>query len=260
MRKTILELWRFRELLISLTQREIKVRYKQTLLGMAWAILQPLSLMIIFTLVFSVFLKIKAGDVPYPLFAYSALVPWTFFSTSLSFGALAVVNNSNLVTKVYFPKEILPFASLGAAFLDFLIAGMIFFILILIYRVPLTANFIFVLPIIGLLLIFTAALILTASALNVIWRDVKFVVPLLVQVWMFITPIIYPVSQVPEKLRVFYLFNPMAPIVDNFRRVTVFGESPNWLELLIAAVISIVVFLLSYIFFKHKEKVFADII
>src|SRR3989344_5472351 len=253
MRKTILELWRFRELLISLTQREIKVRYKQTLLGMAWAILQPLSLMIIFTLVFSVFLKIKTGDVPYPLFAYSALVPWTFFSTSLSFGALAVVNNSNLVTKVYFPKEILPFASLGAAFLDF-------FILILIYRVPLTANFIFVLPIIGLLLIFTAALILTASALNVIWRDVKFVVPLLVQVWMFITPIIYPVSQVPEKLRAFYLFNPMAPIIDNFRRVTVLGESPNWLELLIAAVISIVVFLLSYIFFKHKEKVFADII
>lgn len=254
------ELFKFRELLIALTKREILVRYKQTILGGAWAIIQPFSLMIIFTLIFDVFLKINSDQIPYPIFAYSALLPWTFFSTSLSFGALSVVNNNNLVTKVSFPREVLPFASLGAAILDFLIATLIFIALILYYQTPLTINLLFSIPIFLILIIFTAALILTTSAINVLWRDIKFVIPLLLQIWMFATPVIYPLSQVPKNLRGIYNLNPMAPIIDNFRTVTVLGKPPNWSELLLTAIIAIALFISSYIFFKRKERIFADII
>ena len=258
--KALTELWHFRELLIALTIREIKIRYKQTLLGAAWAVLQPLSMMIIFSVVFRLFLKVKTEGIPYPLFYYSGLVPWTFFSTSVSFGSLAVVNNSNLVTKIYFPREVLPFASLGAALLDFIIAGIIFIGFMIFYNVPLTFHLISILPIILTLTIFAAALILIASALNVMWRDVKFVIPLLIQLWMILSPIIYPISQVPERLQSFYVLNPLAPIIDNFRRVTIQGASPKWDELGLASVLSLVSFWAAYIFFKSKEKKFADII
>ncbi len=260
MKNRLVELWQFRELLIALTIREIKVRYKQTLLGATWAVLQPFSLMIIFTLVFGLLLKISSEGIPYAIFAYSALVPWTFFATSLSFGSLSIVNNSNLVTKVYFPREILPIALLLATFLDFLIALIIFIVLMAIYEIPFTFNLIFLLPITLLLFVFTASLVIITSAINVIWRDIKFVIPLVVQLWMFVTPVIYPLSNVPEKLRVFYLLNPMAPIIDNFRKVSAFGKTPDWPSLFVATAVSLVVLIIGYIFFKNLERSFADII
>lgn len=252
--------FKFRELQITLIKREIKIRYKQTTLGATWAILQPLALMVIFTLVFGVFLKVDSQGIPYPIFSYSALLPWTFFATSMSFGTLSIINNGSLVSKVYFPREVLPLASLGAAFLDFAVAGVIFLGFIFWYNTPLTFQVFWVAPIIMLQIVFVSSMLFFLSALVVLWRDLKFIVPLVVQVWMYTTPIIYPTSRVPENLRGLYMLNPMAVVVDNFRRVTIMGKPPIFDELAVAGIISVILFLTGYVFFKAKEKVFADII
>ena len=254
------ELYKFRELLFSLTKREIKVRYKQTTLGAAWAILQPLSLMLIFSLVFGFFLKLESQGFPYPIFYYSALLTWIFFSTSVSFGSLSVINNSNLVTKVYFPRETLPLASIGAAILDLLTASLIFFLMMLFYSTPLTLNLLYVLPIFLILIIFTTSVALLNSVLVVIWRDLKFVVPLVINIWMFASPIIYPVSKVPENLRVYYMLNPMATVIDSFRTVTLSGQPPFFQDLILATIVSVILLFLAYAFFKKREREFADII
>lgn len=251
---------RFHELQIALIKREIKIRYKQTSLGAAWAILQPLSLMVIFTLVFNVFLNVDSQGIPYPIFSFSALLPWTFFATSMSFGTLSIINNGSLVSKVYFPKEVLPLASIGAAFLDFLVSGIIFTGFMFWFKTPLTFQIFWVIPIILLLVVFASSMLLFLSALVVLWRDLKFIVPLVVQVWMYTTPIIYPASKVPENLRGLYMLNPMAVVIDSFRRVTIMGKPPVLHELGIAIVISVILFISGYAFFKVKEKVFADII
>ena len=257
--KNIKELIKYRELLTAFIIREVKVRYKETILGAFWAVIQPLSLMIVFTVIFSLFLKIETDGVPYPLFAYSALLPWTFFTTSLSFGSIGLINNSSLITKVYFPKETIPFSSIGAAFLDFLIAGLIFVILMVYYKVPITFNLLFLIPIVAALIIFTSAVVLFTSALIVIWRDIKFVVPLVTQLWIFATPVIYPVSKVPEKFRVIYTLDPIVPIISSFRS-TVLGGRPSLVDLVTAIIMSCVLFVFAYWFFKSKEKTFADII
>jgi lipopolysaccharide transport system permease protein len=254
------ELFVFNELLLALTKREIKIRYKQTTLGASWAILQPFSLMIIFTIVFSIFLKVDSQGVPYPLFSYSALLPWTFFATSMSFGTLSIISNSSLVSKIYFPREVLPLASLGAAFLDFVVAGIIFVGFIFWFKTPLTFQVLWAIPIILLQIVFTSSMLFFLSALVVLWRDLKFIVPLVVQVWMYTTPIIYPVSRVPDNLNGLYMLNPMAVVIDSFRRVTVMGKPPVLPELGTAIVISVILFITGYAFFKVKEKVFADII
>ncbi len=258
--KKINELYKYRELLITLILREIKVRYKQTILGSLWAVVQPLSLMVIFTIIFSFFLKIESQGIPYPIFSYSALLPWTFFATSLTFGSASILNNGSLVTKVYFPREILPFSSIGAAFLDFLVASVIFVGLLVYYKINITLNILYLIPLIFILLIFTCSTVLFCASLVVLWRDLKFVVPLIVQLWMFATPVIYPVSKVPEKFRFIYSLNPMGTIIDNFRTVSVLGKSPNLKELLLTAIISLILFWLSYNYFKMQEKFFADII
>ena len=256
----IKELISYRELLIALTKREIKIRYKQTSLGSAWAVLQPFSLMLIFSLVFGSFLGLESQGLPYPVFYYSALLTWLFFSTSVSFGSHAVINNSNLVAKVYFPRETLPIASIGAATLDLIVASLIFVLMMFYYKIPLTFSLIYIIPIIAILVLFTLSVVLFTSALVVIWRDLKFVVPLVVQIWMFASPIIYPVSKVPDNLQFFYMLNPMAVVIENFRSVTLFAEVPVFSQILTAAVISVILFFISYYFFKIKEKSFADII
>lgn len=253
------ELLKFRELLFAFTLKEIKVRYKETVLGAIWAIIQPLSLMVVFTVIFSFFLKIETEGVPYPLFSFSALLPWTFFTTSLSFGSISLVNNSSLLTKVYFPRETIPFSTIGAAFLDFLIAGLVFLILIIYYNVPISFNLLFLIPVTFALVTFTAATVLFTSALIVVWRDVKFVIPLVTQIWIFATPVIYPASKVPEKFRVFYTLDPIVPILTSFRAV-VLGSTPSILDLSWAIGSSIILFIFAYWFFKSKEKTFADII
>jgi lipopolysaccharide transport system permease protein len=255
------ELWRHRELLWLMTQREIKVRYKQSVLGVAWAVLQPLSLMAVFTVFFSWFARIASDGIPYPLFSYAALLPWTFFSTSLSFAIPSLIANSHIITKIYFPREIVPLASVLAAFLDFVIASAVFVLLLAFYRVPPTWNLLFVLPIVAIQIAFTVGVSLLLSAFTVLYRDVRHTLPLVIQIWMFVTPILYPASVVPERWRVWYFsLNPMAAIVDGYRRSVIQGVPPQLNYLLLAAAVSGLLLWAGYKYFKSLEKEFADIV
>jgi len=253
-------LFRYRDLLWLWTMREVQVRYKQSLLGITWAVLQPLALTIIFTIVFSRLVRVDTGGIPYPIFSYSALVPWTFFSTSLSFGINSLVNNMNLVTKIYFPREVLPLASVGAAFVDFLVSAAILVGMMAIYGVRPGWTILWVLPLLALQIALTIAVVLLGSALLVFFRDVRFVVPLLTQVWMYASPIIYPSSLVPERLRTLYFINPMAGIIDGYRRVLLTGESPDFGALAVGSAVTLVLLAGGYTFFKRSEPVFADLI
>jgi lipopolysaccharide transport system permease protein len=254
------KLYQYRDLLWLWTVREVRVRYKQSLLGVAWAVLQPLALTAVFTLVFSQLVRVYTGGVPYPIFVYAALVPWTFFATSLSFGVPSLVNNMNLVTKIYFPREVLPLASIGAAFLDFLIAWLIFGGMLAVYRISPGVHAFWIIPLLAVQVILSIAVTLFGSTVIVFFRDMRFVVPLLTQVWMYATPIVYPVDLVPEHLQAYYFLNPMAGIIDGYRRVLVMGQGPRPLALSVGAIVSLFLLLVSYAAFKRAEPVFADLI
>lgn len=253
-------LYSYRELLWSWIIRDIKVRYKQSLLGVAWAVLQPLSTTVLFAVIFSRFVRVPTEGIPYPIFYYTALLPWTFSSASISSAVPSLVNNMNLVTKIYFPREILPISSIVASAADFAIASLVFIGMMVFYRIPVGPSIAFVPILFVIQALLTLGIVLFASALMVFYRDVRFVVPLGLQLWMYLTPIIYPLSQVPERFRHIYLLNPMAGLIDSYRRVVLKAESPDLTSLLTAALISLVVFILAYVYFKRAEVVFADII
>lgn len=249
-----------RDLLFMWTRRDIRVRYKQSFLGAAWAVLQPLALMLVFTVVFSVIVRISTGEIPYPLFSYTALLPWSFFATSISFGVTSLIGNINLVTKVYFPREILPLAAIGAGLVDFFIASVILVGLMLFYQYPLSEKLVLVPVLLIIQILLMAGVILLAAAVNVFYRDVRFVIPLVTQIWMYATPIIYPVSMIPAKLVPFYMLNPMAGLIESYRAVALYDSWPDWHYLGLAAVVSLLVFWLGYGYFKRVEWEFADII
>ncbi len=253
-------LFRYRELLWMWTLREIKVRYKQSLLGIAWAILQPLSLMVIFSVVFSIFVPLPTDGVPYPIFSYTALLPWTFFTTAITFGVPSLTNNMHLVTKIYFPREILPMAVIGAALVDLGAAATVFLGMLLFYRVQIGVAFLLA-PVLLLIEIALAlGVVFFASAVNARFRDVRFVVPLAMQLWMYATPIIYPMSLVPERFRLLYQLNPMAVLIEAYRSVILHRQMPTGGMLALVAGLSFTVLVLGYWYFKTEERTFADII
>lgn len=254
------ELYRFRELVWVWGFREIRVRYKQSLLGATWAILQPLVLMVVFTIVFSRFAKVPTDGIPYPIFSYTALLPWTLFTTAITFGVPSLVNNLNLVVKTYFPREILPIGAVGAGFFDFLVASSIFIVMMIYYRIELTwtALWLPLVLIIQLVLILGVAFI--GSALIVLYRDVRFIVPLGLQIWLYLSPVIYPVTAVPEQYLTLYMLNPMAGIISAYRQIILYGQQPPWAYLAISAVEAVLIFLAGYWIFKKLEASFADII
>jgi lipopolysaccharide transport system permease protein len=254
------KLIQYRDLLITLSIHRVKVRYKQSLLGVSWAILQPLSMMLIFTIIFSLFARMPSEGTPYALFAYTALLPWTFFSTSLANATSGLVSHTQLVTKVYFPREILPITYVLAALFDFLIASTVLAGLMAYYHVQPTINALFAVPIIIILTCFTTAMSLFFSATQVRVRDIGVAVPLMLQLWMFATPVIYPLSAVPARLRFLYVLNPMVGVVENFRQTVINGAPPDFFLLGISALISILLLIASYTYFKHMEATMADII
>jgi lipopolysaccharide transport system permease protein len=255
------ELVKHRELLWLVTQREIKVRYKQSALGVLWAVLQPFSLMVVLTVFYSWFARMPSDGLPYPLFSYAALLPWTFFSSALSFAIPSLIHNSHIITKIYFPREIVPLASVLTAFLDFLVASMIFVGMLVYYRTPPTWNLLYVIPILAIQLAFTIGICLLLSAFIVLYRDVRHTLPLVIQIWMFVTPILYPASVVPARFRTWYFsLNPMAAIIDGYRRAVVMGQPPQLRFLALAAVVSIALVWAGYKYFKHLEREFADIV
>lgn len=256
----LVTLIQYRDLLWLWAAREVQVRYKQSLLGIAWAILQPLALTVIFTLVFSQLAHIDTQGVPYPIFTYAALVPWTFFATSLSFGTTSLVTNMNLVTKIYFPREVLPLASIGAALVDFLAASVVFVGMLLVFGMSSSLHALWIIPLLIIQIVLTMAVTLLGSATIVFFRDMRFVIPLVTQVWMYATPVIYPIELVPEHLRLYYFLNPMAGIIDGYRRALLMGQPPQMTALLYSTAISCMLLVLGYAFFKRVEPLFADVI
>jgi len=253
-------LWSYRELLSNLVLREIKIRYKQTFIGIVWSVFQPFALMVTFTLVFSLFARFPSEGIPYPLFSYCALLPWTFFATSLNRATQSLTNNSNLLTKVYFPRELLPLTSIVTASVDFAIASILFIGILIFYSVSLTLNLIFVVLILFIQILFTLGMALFLSALNVSFRDTIQAIPLILQVWMYASPIVYPVNIVPKGLLPLYMLNPMAGIIDSYRKVILHGLPPDPLYLSYVFLVAVMLFILSYRYFKRKEIFFADII
>lgn len=253
-------LHQYRELMRRWTLREIGVRYKQSFLGAAWALLQPLAMMLMFTAVFSFLARVPTDGIPYPVFSYTALLPWTFLASSVSFGVPSLVNNLNLVTKIYFPREILPLGAIGACFFDFLIASTIFLPMLLFYRIPLSWTITWVPLLLVLQLLLTLGVVLLGSAIIVLYRDVRFIVPLALQLWLFASPVIYPVSLVPERLRPFYMLNPMAGIIASYRRVILYGQSPVLGHLGLSAAVALALFVIGFLTFRRLEVSFADVI
>lgn len=256
----LVELFNARELLFSWTFREFRVRYSQSFMGAAWAIMQPLVLMVIFSFVFSFVLNINTGDIPYPVFSYVGTLPWTLFATSITFAVPSLVSNMNLVSKIYFPREVLPISSILVALVDFAIAAVLLIPMFLIFRVPITWTIVFVPLILLIQTLLTLGISFFASAINVFFRDVRFIVPLALQVWMYLSPVIYPVTAVPEQWRWLYFLNPMAAIIDSYRRVLLMGQLPDWPYLGLSAVVSLIVLVLGYRYFKNAERQFADLI
>ena len=248
------------ELLMNLTRREVMGRYTQSIFGVGWAIAQPLATMAVFTFVFSRLAKMPSGGAPYPVFAYSALVPWFFFSNSVASGTLSLITYRNIVTKTYFPREIIPFAQIASRLVDFVAAGALFAVLLIYYRVGLGPWALLAPAFFALLLIFTAGITLATSALNVFYRDVNPVVQIALQLWLYLTPVAYPLSSASQKYRLFFVLNPLSAIVEGFRSVLVFGRAPDWTLTAVSAAIAVTLFCAAFVLYKRMDKYFADVI
>jgi lipopolysaccharide transport system permease protein len=260
LRNDLHKLVRYRDLLYTLSVHRIKVRYKQSILGISWAIIQPLAMVLILTVIFSLIVRMPSEGVPYALFAYVALLPWNYLSTSLTTSTNGLVSHAHLITKVYFPREILPLTYIAASLFDFLIASTVVVGLLIYYRVPLTLNILYVLPIMIILTLFITAAALVLSAVQVRFRDVGVAVPVALQVWMFASPVLYPLAAVPVRLRTLYELNPMAGIIESLRRVVLHGAAPDIAVLSLSAIISVVLLVLSYGYFKRVESTMADVV
>src|ERR1051325_1056564 len=254
------ELWEYRELLYFLAWRDIKIRYKQTALGLAWAVLQPLITMLIFALFFGKLAKMPSDHIPYPLFAFAALVPWTFFANGLTQASNSLVGSANLIKKVYFPRLVVPISVVLAGVVDFFLAFTVLLFVMAYYRVVPTINIVWT-PLL-LLLAFTTSLGvgLWMSALNVKYRDVRYVVPFLVQIWLFATPVAYPSSLLREPWRTIYGFNPMVGVVEGFRWALLGANTAPGLMVLASAVAAVLILVTGAFYFRHMEKIFADVV
>ncbi|MBI3170156.1 MAG: ABC transporter permease, partial [Chloroflexi bacterium] len=253
--------WVYRELVFFMVWRDVKVKYKQTLLGMAWAVIQPVMTMLVFTFLFDKVAKLPTEGIPYPVFSFTALLPWGLFVTALNQGSRALVAHQNMVTKIYFPRLILPTASVFAGMVDFAIAFVILVILMFYYQVTPAWHLVWTLPLFLLLAIVTAlGVALWLSAINVQYRDVNQALPFLTQFWLFATPVAYSASVISEKWQVLYFLNPMAGVVNGFRWALLgTGNGPD-ITLWVSTGISILIFVSGLFYFRSMEKTFADTI
>lgn len=254
------DLWLYRELILFMTWRDLKVRYKQTLLGASWAVLQPFLTMVVFSIFFGNLANVPSDGVPYPIFSYTALIPWTLFSKALHDASRSLVASSHMITKVYFPRMILPLASVLAGVVDFLIAFVVLIGMMIFYGIYPTSN-IWALPLFLLLALVTAVGVgLWLSALNVLYRDINYVLPFLTQFWMFLTPIAYPSSMVPQKFQTLYALNPMTGVVEGFRWALLgTGQAPGAMTLVSSAV-ALVLLISGMFYFRRMERQFADMV
>jgi lipopolysaccharide transport system permease protein len=256
----IRDLIHYRDLLVTLTIHRVKVRYKQSMLGIAWAVLQPLLLMLVYTIIFSVVTKMPSEGAPYAVFVYAALLPWTFFSTSITTASTSLVAHNNLITKVYFPREILPLTYVLAALFDFAMASIVLVVLLAVYKVSIGAGIVLVLPLMAIAVLFSLAMALFLSAFQVRFRDIGIAMALIMQLWMYATPVVYPLSVVPQRFRWLYSLNPMAGVVENFRQVVLQHGHVDVAVLLPGLVVSCLLLPTAYLYFKTAETTMADVI
>jgi lipopolysaccharide transport system permease protein len=255
--RILLQHW---ELVQSLTLRDIRSRYKQSVLGIAWALIQPLAMMLIYTVVFSHIARIDTGKIPYPIFSYIVLLPWTFFAGGLTQGTECLVTNFNLITKIYFPREAFPISAILGRVVDLGLGIVVMIPLFFYYHIHITPWLLMIFPVLIIQVCFMLGVTFMMSAFNLFYRDIRHIMPLLVQLWLYLTPIIYPLSLVPKKYMAVYMLNPMTPVMDTYRRVALLHEAPMWGYLGLAAVLSVVMLIVGYRIFKKLEPAFAETI
>lgn len=253
------ELWCYRELLYFFIWRNLKVRYTQTLLGVLWAVIQPLFMMIIFAIFFGKLARLPSNDIPYPIFAYVGLLPWMFFSNAVINSGNSLVINPSFITKVYFPRMIIPSAAIGAGLVDFAIAFLVLIPLMFYYHIGITWGILMLPILVALTTLLALGIGMWMAALNVRYRDIRYALPFLIQLWMFTTPIIYPSSLVLTKWKWIFALNPLAGIIEGYR-ASLLGRRFDWIALGISTIITLTLFVYSAYIFRRMEKSFADII
>jgi lipopolysaccharide transport system permease protein len=253
-------IWQFREMLYFLVWRDVLLRFKQTAVGVAWVILQPLITMIIFTLIFSKLAKLPSDGTPYPVFAFTALLPWTFFAQALARSSSSVVQNSNLITKIYFPRLLIPIAASIAPIVDLVFSFLFLLVLMGWYKITPTWGILALPLFLALAIITSLAVGLWSSAINVKYRDVGNIIPFVIQVWMYASPIAYPVSMVPDKWRFIYSLNPMVGVIEGFRWALLGKNSPDFMLMAMSASVVMVLLVSGIVYFKKMEQTFADVI
>ena len=258
--ESLRELWHYRELFYFFVWRDVKIRYKQTVLGASWAIIQPFFTMVVFTLFFGRLAKMPSDGIPYPVFSYSALLPWTYFSGALTNVGNILVTNRNLLTKVYFPRAALPVSGALSGLVDFCIAFLVLVGMMAYYHIQPSWEILLWPVLIVLLVCLTIGTGMILSALNVKYRDIKYTLPFIIQLWLFLTPIIYPTSIIPERFKVIIAINPLSGIIEAFRSSLIPTRNVDYQLLLISAVIVLFIFLIGVSYFYKFEKTFADII
>ncbi len=260
LRFDLVALYRYRELLYFLTWRDVIVRYKQAAVGVAWAVLQPLLTMVVFTVIFGRFAKMPSDNLPYPIFAFTALLPWNYFAQAIARSGTSLVSNANLVSKVYFPRLVIPISGAIAPLVDFVISFVILLGMMAWYGIAPTWG-ILALPLFTLLAVVTAvAVSLYLAALNVKYRDVGHAIPFLVQFWMYASPVVYSVSIIPEKWRLLYSLNPMVGVIEGFRWALLGKEQPDFAVMAMSTIVVVILLGGGLVYFKRTERVFADII
>lgn len=248
------------DLLIIFAWREFKIRYRQSIIGIFWAILQPTSMMLLFTFIFSFILRYRFSEIPYPVFFYAGLLPWTFFASSLNYSIPSLTNHYNLITKIYFPREILPLSGIIVALIDFIIASFLFVIFMLFYKIPFTLNALWSIPLFIMLVIFTVSISFFLAGLNVYYRDVKLATNFLIQLWFFASPVMYSIDRLDLKWKMLLFFNPLTFIIENTRRVLLGDRAVVWWQFLIVGIFILIIYKLCYTFFIRIERAFADVI
>jgi ABC-type polysaccharide/polyol phosphate export permease len=256
-REMFQELAEYRELLLTLTRRDLLLRYKQTIMGFGWAILMPFTYMIVFSVIFTRVVPLET-DVPYPIFAYTGLLPWNFFASSLRFAVGTLVANRTLVTKVYFPREILPFSVILVALADFAVGAILLAALMVYYKVAISAAILFLPVVLAVQILFTAGVTLWLSMANLFFRDVKYLIEIVITLWMFATSVVYPVDRVGGQIGTLLALNPMTPIIDAYRSVLLYGRLPDAGPFGYAAGLSVILLAVAWISFHRTEPRFAE--
>jgi len=260
MKEHLMGLWQYKNLIWLFVQRDLQARYKQTFLGVGWAVIQPLFLMLVFSLIFDKFLKVDSSGIPYPIFSYAALLPWLFISRSMNVAATSLIGFKALVTKVYFPREIVPLSIMVSSLVDFAIGSLVFFIMLLHFKVDVGGWGLFLVFLVPMMILLAGALALIVSTLTAIFRDLQFAMPLFVQLWMYASPVIYGLQGIQKTYLPLFYLNPAAGIIDSFRRVILLNQAPNWGLLASSGIWAVGLFVFGYWLFKKLEGFVIDIL